>query len=75
MIDQAIMNFQGTLSYEQVVQAWNTIMPMFDKAIAGCPPDVLEASNRVKQFQEDIFNGPDAEQYINSSIEKNKKII
>ena len=80
LIDQAIINFPEDLFYEQVVQAWNKIMPWFDAGIAGCADsesyqDILEAHNKIKQFQQDLFSKPDSEQQMNSLIAQNKEKI
>ena len=73
LVDKTIRNPPETLSYQQIVKAWNTVMPMLDKDIAGCSSDVIAAHKRFKQFGEDILiNGPDSESYINSMIEHNK---
>ena len=78
LIDQAIINFPEDLSYKQVEQAWAKIMPWFDVGVAGCAdayPDILEAHIKIKQFQEDLFSKPDAEQQMNSLIAQNKEKI
>ena len=64
LIDQAILNLADNLSYEQVVQAWNRVMPMLDTDVAGCTmyPDIIEAHGKIKKFQQDILSKPDAEQ-------------
>ena len=51
-------------------------MPMLDKDIANCSSEIVEAHNRLKLFQEDLFiNGPDSESYINSMVEQNRVLI